>query len=188
MSPHSARVVDSRRFLADQFHGMVLQATVQRAHIYAPDSSEDSREAFRGSLWGQLDELTPAYRDPIAEPEHIANIQRLANQLSRMHGSTLRDGRFRIGPAQKALNLMLKYHWSAGWIPEPPHCPLDSIIIGKLPSEVRLHWTDLDSVPDYRKLIRAARAVAEAEGLSLAQWELAEYLASSPASKRGRVP
>lgn len=179
--------VHSRRFLEDQFHGMVLQATVQRARIYAPDSSEESREEFRRALWAQLDQLTPSYRLAVGEPEHIGNIQRLASRLSRLHGSTLREGRFRIGPAQKALNLMLKYHWSAGWIPEPPHCPLDAIIIGKLPGDVRLNWTDLDSVPDYRRLIEAARVTAAAYGLSLAQWELAAYLGASPASKRGRV-
>lgn len=188
MSQRASRTVDSRRFLEDQFHGMVLQATVQRARIYSPDSSEDQREKFRGSLWEQLDLLTPRYRKPVDDEGHIQNIQRLATLLSRLHGATLREGRFRIGPAQKALNLMLKYHWSAGWIPEPPHCPLDAIIIGKLPSDVRLNWTDLDSTSEYRRLIRAAREKARAEGLSLAQWELVAYLATSPASQRGRLP
>ena len=186
--PHSStRRAETRRFLEAQFHGMVLQATVQRARIYAPDSSEESREAFRSALWEQLDRLTFGYRQEVEESEHVENIQRLTTRVSRGHGPALRGGRFRIGPAQKALNLMLKYHWSAGWIPEPPHCPLDAIIIGKLPRDVHHNWTDLDSVSDYRKLIRAARAKAEAEGLSLAQWELATYQESSPASQRGRL-
>lgn len=181
------QLADTRRFLEDQFHGMVLQATVQRARIYAPDSSEASREAFRRSLWEQLDLLTSGYRQPVGEAEHVENIRRLATRLTRSHGPALREGRVRIGPAQKALNLMLKYHWCAGWIPEPPHCPLDAIIIGMLPRNLQRNWTDLDSVSDYRELMRAARARAEAERCSLAQWELAAYQSSSPASQRGRL-
>jgi hypothetical protein len=162
---------------------MVLQATVQRARIYASDVHERDREAFRVTLREQLDALTPSYRRSVAEAEHVQNIERLSVAVTRRHGPALREERFRIGPAQKALNLMLKYHWSAGWIPEPPHCPLDAIIIGLLPTDIRLNWTDLDSVADYRRLMEAVRATAGSK--TPAQWELAAYQASSPAARRG---
>jgi hypothetical protein len=183
MTLNTAYTTEVRGFLEDQFHGMVLQATVQRARIYAPDAPEGDREAFRQSLRKELDLLTPGYQRAISGAEHVRNIEQLSKTISRRHGLALRDGRFRIGPAQKALNLMLKCHWSAGWIPEPPHCPLDSIIIGKLSGDVKLNWTDLDSVAEYQRLIEAAREAAGA--LSLAVWELATYQESSPAAQRG---
>lgn len=40
---------------------------------------------------------------------------------------------FRIGSAQKALNLYRKYLWCLGYIPFPPHCPFDATIIDQLP-------------------------------------------------------
>lgn len=172
----------TRDFLEDQFHGMVLQATVQRARIYAPDSGEKSREKFRVGLRAELDLLVPSYQKVVAEDTHIRNIEQLAAVLSRRHRPVLREGRFRIGPAQKALNLLLKYHWSAGWIPEPPHCPLDFIIIAKLPGRLHQNWTDLDSIAEYRKLIGAVRE--KAGPLSVAEWELAAYQAASPAARR----
>ncbi len=172
-------------FLRDQFHGMVLQATVQRAHIYATPSTEEQREGFRVALRQQLDALVEVYRMPVDDTVHVRNIAALADHMSRQHGGALRDARFRIGPSQKALNLLLKYHWCVGWIPEPPHCPLDAIVIGLLPSQVRCKWTDLDSIDAYRKLVSAAREVAGKT--SLAQWELAAYDRASPAARRGRT-
>ena len=81
--------------------------------------------------------------------------------------------RIRIGSAQKALNLFLKYLWCIGEAPEPPHCPFDFQIISKLPPAVRCNWTELDSIETYRALVAAAKTAAA--GQSLAEWELAEY-------------
>jgi hypothetical protein len=47
----------------------------------------------------------------------------------------------RIGLAQKALNLYLKYLWCLGEIHEPPHCPLDSIVLGQVPGCKDVRWT-----------------------------------------------
>lgn len=181
----SSSLMDPRDFLRDQFHGLVLQATVQRARIYAPHASERDREAFRVGLRAQLDRVAARYPHGVSDTTHVRNIAALADTLSRQHHSALRGGRFRIGPAQKALNLFLKYQWTAGWILEPPYCPLDAIIIGKLPARVRCNWTDLDSIEAYRQLVAAARDVAGSS--SLARWELAAYNEASPTARRTRT-
>jgi hypothetical protein len=94
----------------------------------------------------------------------------MATVLSHRYGEALRDGRFRIGPAQKALNLYLKYMWCVGEIPTPPHCPFDSKIIYHLRGCEDVKWTKLVSLDEYMKLVRTARQ--EAKGRSLAEWEL----------------
>jgi hypothetical protein len=181
----SSTLMNPRDFLRDQFHGMVLQATVQRARIYAANAPEREREAFRVGLRERLDRVAAHYLDGVADTTHVRYIATLADAVSHQHHAALRGGRFRIGPAQKALNLFLKYQWTAGWIAEPPHCPLDAIIIRKLPARVRCNWTDLDSVETYCELVAAARGVAGAT--SLARWELAAYNEASPTARRTRT-
>lgn len=56
-----------------------------------------------------------------------------AASLSSEYVSVLADGRMKIGHAQKALNLYLKYMWCAGWVREPPHCPFDRIVLQFVP-------------------------------------------------------
>ncbi|MBK8246654.1 MAG: hypothetical protein IPK85_04550 [Gemmatimonadetes bacterium] len=177
--------ISPRTFLHDQFHGMVLQATVQRARIYAPGAPEQAREAFRVGLRQELDRLAKCYDGRVSDDVHVRHIAALADTLSNGHRAALRDGRFRIGPAQKALNLFLKYQWTAGWIPEPPHCPFDAIIIGQLPTQVRCNWTDLDAPETYLALVAEARGVAGS--YSLARWELAAYDKASPAARRANT-
>ena len=162
-----------RRYLRDQFHGLVLQATVQRADIYAPAAENSERESFRVAFRRELDDASGEYASPVREKAHIARIVAIADNLSRQHGIALRGGRFRIGPAQKALNLFLKYQWCSGWISIPPHCPFDALIISCLPLGERINWTQLDTVTGYESLVKAARQ--KAGKASLAEWELELY-------------
>jgi hypothetical protein len=73
--------------------------------------------------------------------------------------------------------LYLKYLWCIGLIPEPPHCPFDSIIISHLPKSSAKNWTALDNIGDYLCLVRAAQNVAQDKTLS--QWELLQWSKSS---------
>ena len=52
----------------------------------------------------------------VHDREHMKNIEELSSRMSENYRSILRDGSFRIGPAQKALNLYLKYQWARGLI------------------------------------------------------------------------
>lgn len=160
-------------FLRKEFFQLSLRATAQRASIYASDAAEGARRAFRDILRRELDQESQRYHEAVDDEHHVQAVVRVAKRLSDAHPATLRDGRFRLGPAQKALNLYLKYLWCAGLAHEPPHCPFDSIVIQQLPSTVAVKWTQLDEIEDYLRLVRAARAESESE--SLARWELRLY-------------
>lgn len=112
----------------------------------------------------------------VTEEKHLANILELTDTLTSKFSYCLKNGRFRIGIAQKALNLYLKYLWCVGLIPLPPHCPFDSIIIGHL-SECRdLNWTAIDTIEDYTNLVNAARRKTDTK--QIAEWELGIWLRS----------
>lgn len=162
-----------KRFLRDQFHGLVLQATVQRAGIYEESSADTLREEFRKGLRRSLDAMAREYLQPVDDAAHVGRIDALAQEMTKSFGRTLRGGRFRVGPAQKALNLFLKYQWCAGWIPSPPHCPFDALIIGRLPAPIRTAWTALDDLDHYQRLVDAARHAAG--DITIAEWELRLY-------------
>jgi hypothetical protein len=164
---------DQEQFLKDELFSLTLMATVQRANVYAAASAEKDRKAFQAALRSRLEGLAKTYRETVLEETHIQNVLGLSSHLSSSHARVLRDGRFRIGPAQKALNLYLKYLWCLGMIPAPPHCPFDFRVISKLSTYTGPSWTALDTEGEYRVLIEAARATAQ--GMSLATWELQTY-------------
>jgi hypothetical protein len=165
------------QFLRDEFFSLTLMGTVQRAHVYAKDSTEKARKPFQGALRAELERLENEYREPVGEETHVQNILRLSSHLSSNHAKILQNGCFRVGLAQKALNLYLKYLWCLGIIPEPPHCPFDSLVISRLRDyHGPKSWVFLKTEDQYRALIRAAKATAE--GVSLATWELKLYNAS----------
>jgi hypothetical protein len=166
---------DQKKFLMDEFFQLTLGATVQRAGVYFAGCSEEERKVFQHGLRKELNKIVESYVRPnrVDEQAHIANIVKLANVLTASHANVLQNGRFRIGTAQKALNLYLKYLWCIGEIDEPPHCPFDSVIIAKLPKHVGPSWTNMDSEDDYFALVAAAKS--QAEGSSLANWELDSY-------------
>jgi len=152
---------------------MVLQATVQRAGIYEQEASESDRAKFRAGLRNALEAAAPQYISAVPDATHIANISALADLMSRNHGIVLRGGRFRIGPAQKALNLFLKYLWCGDTISVPLQCPFDARVLGQIPKVATILCTRLDSISVYETIVAAAREQVGA--VSLAEWELALY-------------
>jgi hypothetical protein len=165
------------RFLRDEFFSLTLMATVQRAHVYVPDANEDAKRKFQKALRSSLERLEALYCKTVSEEDHIRNIVDLSKELSTGHSDVLAGRRFRIGTAQKALNLHLKYLWCLGKVPAPPHCPFDFRVITKLPKCRRMSWTALDDPAEYRKLVAAAKG--KAGSVSLAAWELRTYNAAS---------
>lgn len=164
---------DQRVFLEDEFFAMTLMATVQRAYIYRAGSSEIERVAVRDWLRAELVRLADQYSKVVSEANHAQDISMLSDRLSATYPETLKDGRFRIGSAQKCLNLYLKYAWCLGWIPMPPHCPFDAVILARLPKFKKIKWTKLDSLSLYENIVAEAKVVAN--GIPLAQWELQSY-------------
>ena len=54
--------------------------------------------------------------------------------------------------------------------PEPPHCPLDAKIIGKLNLQEKVKWTEIKDMDTYLKLVDAAKEIARPNSIS--KWEL----------------
>ena len=75
---------------------------------------------------------------------------------------------------QKIVNLYLKILWTDGDIEaQPPHCPFVRGIIEALGED--LSYTRLVDEAAYRRLVDLARARANQEGLTIAEWELVRW-------------
>ena len=149
---------------------MSIFGALGRSKTFIEAASEDAKSPFRHALREKLKEISRGYGSTVEEQEHLSNIERLSGDLTAQFSNCLRAGRFRIGIAQKAMNLYLKYLWCVDLIPLPPHCPFDAIIIGRLPNCRDLKWTSIDTIEDYQRLVKAAREKADGETLS--EWEL----------------
>ena len=179
---------DLNNFLERETLALAVMGALSRNHTY---SCQDDRkkEEFRGALRGCLNSLLEEYRaeEGVSEDRHVANIKALSSGMSERYGGILKGGKFRIGAAQKALNLYLKYAWAREIIPEPPHCPIDSTVLEKIekcPKSVRcpicrcVTWTKMRTAEQYVHFIKKARKKADAKGQSLARWELGFFNAA----------
>ena len=60
-------------------------------------------------------------------------------------------------------------------VAEPPHCPVDRVIINKTKLRNQVSWTQMTSIDEYTEVISAIREKSDASGCSLSQWELAVF-------------
>jgi hypothetical protein len=166
----------SWRFLRHEIFALTLAATAQRSGLYRSGLTDRKRQPFKRSLRKALEHIARRYKTAVSEPVHIRNIEWLATSLSAKHANLLASGRMKCGHAQKALNLYLKYLWSIGRVVEPPHFPIDSIILKDVPKHSTCRWTKIKSIQEYCKVVEAARIQATRQRLSLARWELKIYI------------
>ena len=149
--------------------------------IYCKSASKKDRREFGEFLRDETDTLIcKQYGGKKFAGDHTANIVKLANKASKDYGRILHKGRFRIGIAQKYLNLKLKGLWSLNKIEiSPPHCPFDDIILNRILGcyfQDKELWTQSEGIPKYQKWVEAAKK--EAKRLKypdIAVWELAAY-------------
>ncbi len=123
----------------------------------------------------EIRKISKYYKKKVTEDDHCHNIVKLANTLTKKFGEcgVLNGNRFRIGIAQKVLNLYLKYLWCLGYIKIPPHCPLDRRIIDLL--KIPCNWTKLDDIKEYTELIECCQNLAKDQKTSIAEWELEKW-------------
>lgn len=165
---------EQRRFLRGEILTLTIGGAFQRATVYRNREDDAGHKGLREALRNKLVELGHGYERSVPEEQHIDNICKLADELTKDHSADLDNARFRIGIAQKALNLYLKYLWCLGWAHEPPHCPFDAIIIDKFQAQpTQQNWTEMDNVDDYKQWVSLARQVAQSK--SLAEWELTVF-------------
>jgi hypothetical protein len=169
------------QFLQDDFLMNSIGAALQHARVYESTATASDHATLQQAFKCRLRMCVARYSQPVNEGEHIENIGALAEYVSARCGGFLRNGRIPFGIAQKALNLHLKYLWCVDRIPTPPHCPVDSTVIGELPLPP-LTYTKMNE-EDYRRVIEAAKA--KAAGRSLAEWELELFNEKRPGRRSG---
>ncbi|SRR6266849_9203025 len=173
------------KFIEDELIAATIRGALGRGYVYSDpqDTSNPKRKELQKSLTLLLRDLASQYANSVNDQQHKENIQRIAKELTGNFekDGLLRENKFRIGTAQKALNLFLKYLWCLNKVPTPPHCPFDDRIIGKLPlserqkKELKLKWTQLDSLDGYQTLVDAALKVKTDAYPSLSDWELEQW-------------
>jgi len=73
------------------------------------------------------------------------------------------------------MNLALKYDWCIGAVPEPPHCPVDRIIISKTKYSGLVNWIRITSRHEYQAVIEEIKKLAAKAELSVPVWELKTF-------------
>jgi hypothetical protein len=110
----------------------------------------------------------------VEEEQHYQHIDNLIVRANSAATEVLVELGYKYGAAQKLLNLFLKYLWCLGTIAEPPHCPVDRIIIGQTRYKER-NWTEIVRRSEYEEIIEDIRRLANREGTSIALWELSTH-------------
>ncbi|MBN3196976.1 hypothetical protein [Pectobacterium versatile] len=99
---------------------------------------------------------------------------RIFRHLEHLEAPAMQDG-YKFGVAQKLLNLLLKYLWCLGNIPEPPYCPVDRIILEKTSFRGKVNWTIITRTSEYQRAICAIKPIAQSCDLSIAECECQFY-------------
>jgi hypothetical protein len=168
--------MDSKfQFVIDELWIMAWNGSVQRAKLYKENINSDSEKVkkFRKSIIRFIvTKLIPIYSISCTEDQHYKNIQSLIDYVNNINLGILREAGYRYGIAQKLLNLALKYYWCLDLISDPPHCPVDRIVISKTKYSGSINWTQINEKNQYQKIIDEIRILANREQLSIPMWEL----------------
>ena len=154
---------------------VTVYAAFQRAKIYSDTAGEVQKRGVKQTLEREINARLAKYTSAVPEKAHVNNIKEIAKIIDRKWSSALEHGEIPIGVVQKAFNLYLKLMWCLKEIPEPPHCPIDKVIIDKLPHKYRKSWTKIRDIATYNSLIIQLKILAKNKSQSLAVWELEIY-------------
>lgn len=177
--------MEKKKSLINQAIATSIIAAFQHAGVYVAGLKDNDprKNSLRKELADRLRSLGEKYHERVTREQHCQNIEDLANTLTENYKGTalLRKERFRIGIAQKALNVYLKNLWCLGEItPPPPHCPLDRQIIDRLglksSERSEYDWTKLKKIERYKELISLCDKEARKKGFqNITEWELEVY-------------
>lgn len=154
---------------------VTIYAAFQRAKVYKENISQEDKTHLKECLQSSINNVMGSYESKVSEKDHIKNIEKIKKSVDKKWGHILDQSSISYGVVQKAFNLHLKLMWCLKKIPEPPHCPLDSIIIRHLSIKDRENWTGIRDIQIYKTLISKLQNIAKESNMSLAQWELMTY-------------
>jgi len=166
-----------KEFLKAEFWMLSWNGSVQHAGLYKKNSKEKDRRTFRREIIAYIEkELLPKYKNKVTSKIHCKNIEDLSKKGSELEsGKKVLKDKYKIGVAQKLLNLQLKYLWCRGKVERPPHCPVDRVIIDKTKHKGTA-WTKIKSIEQYKEVIQSIEEVQEESGISsLSEWELKNF-------------
>jgi hypothetical protein len=151
-------------------------ASVQDSDLYRKGlkpSSENTR-IFRETLIRYpSSEVIPRYgKDGITEEQHYGHIDDVVAFANKIGETVLGPAGYKYGVAQKLLNLILKYYWCLGEVADPPHCPVDRIVINKTRHRGK-NWTQITRRAEYQMIIEDIKRLAGSQ--SIAMWELCTF-------------
>jgi len=152
---------------------VTVYAAFQRAKVYLKEATDSDRKGVKRLLEKEINKKLKNYSKPVTEKSHVSNISSITNAINKKWSASLINGSIPIGVVQKAFNLYLKLMWCLHEIPEPPHCPIDKVIIDKLPYKHRTSWTKIRDIETYEGLVSELKKIAGNK--SLAVWELETY-------------
>lgn len=141
--------------------------------FYRKDVSNTNKELVKQFLRDKLYEILEMYSRKIDEVEHIKNIENFQEAINNRFRNYIADNGFTFGRAQKLINLYLKYIWVCGYVNEPPHCPIDSVIIKQVKNSYNGPAFNKMNKEDYKNVILAIKKMKN--NLSIAEWELSVF-------------
>ena len=172
------QLTQKQKFIFREISILAWAASVQRAKLYNKDMSQKDRKSaqFQAEVLRFIEsKILPRYTSECNESQHVNNIQELVDFGTNIGQDRLCADGYKFGVAQKLLNLLLKYLWCLGHIPEPPHCPVDRLILDKTNLRGNINWTSITKACEYQRAICAIKSVAEKSDLSIAEWECKFY-------------
>lgn len=167
-------------FLTNELWILAWGASVQRAKLFGEKADSDQSSVavttFRKNIIKFLTEtIIPKYIEGCTEEQHYENIETLIAHANEVDPGILGAAGYKYGVAQKLLNLALKYYWCLGLVNQPPHCPIDRIIISKTRYNGKINWTQITKRLQYEEVIKEVRILARKKGLSIPEWELTYF-------------
>jgi hypothetical protein len=166
-------MIEKTEFVINELWILAWSASVQRAKLYG--EKNDSGQFREDVIKFLTEKIIPQYIEACTEEQHYSNINTLIDHATKIDPGILGGSGYKYGVAQKLLNLALKYNWCLGLVSEPPHCPIDRIIISKTKYNGKINWTQILRRSQYEQVIEEVKVLAQRKGLSIAQWELTHF-------------
>jgi len=145
-----------QEYLVKELWVLAWNASVQRADVYRSGTKHGSEDVrlFSESLISYLSsQVIPSYsRGMVKEEQHYQHIDELVAYANSVGERVLGEFGYKYGVAQELLNLALTYHWCLGLVTEPPHCPVDRIVIDKTTYR-GTNWTEIQRRSEYQVII-----------------------------------
>lgn len=165
-----------KKFIKKEILLLTIAGAFGRNKIYRENLDIKEKKVFKIKLCEYLDRFAVKYRNEINEDLHYLNLSELEFLINE-NDNVLYGGNISFGTVQKLLNLYLKYLWCIGEIQEPPHCPIDSIVLSKIEGERQTRWTKMGENDYYRIIGKLKNNKAENKKSedSIAIWELREF-------------